>query len=82
MKANAGPRGQDAPVKPKKKIRIKKTEPVVEGRETTENAAGEAEAEAGEAEAGINEEREPASTNTNMTGGEYVEMTDNDSDLE
>jgi DNA-directed RNA polymerase II subunit RPB3 len=68
MKANAGPRDQDATVKQKKKIRIKK-EPVAEGRETTE------------AEAGINEEREPA-TNTNMTGGEYVEMTDNDSDLE
>jgi DNA-directed RNA polymerase II subunit RPB3 len=77
MKANAGPTGADASTKPKKKIRIKKKEPEAEGREVTEAEAGEVDeaSEAGEVD-------EDTSTTPEMTGGEYFEMTDNDSDLE
>ena len=79
MKANAGPRDQDATVKQKKKIRIKKKEPVAEGREV---AAGE-ETGTGEEAVAVEEEATTAGEEgVDMEGGEYVEMTDNDSDLE
>ena len=71
MKANARPTGADASTKPKKKIRIKK-EPVAEGREV-----------AADEETGTGEEAGAAGEEgVDMEGGEYVEMTDNDSDLE
>ena len=83
--ANARPTGADASTKPKKKIRIKKKEPETAAGEEAEageeTGTGEEAVAAGE-EAGAATETGSGEEGVDMEGGEYVEMTDNDSDLE